>query len=163
MTYIAWEAKNRATTSPTRARKAAEKVAHAEPLLSHEPLPVDPPAETGESKLKRRRTTTKPDGIVAAPLTDRSLLTILADVRPHKTSQIGVQTIQATDSLQLWIRGLDSPNYPCLDQLRVRAAVTKFVDNVADRPDYDVYNQMPNPIDLDVVTRSDDLDDGSIE
>ncbi|SPO30552.1 uncharacterized protein UTRI_06482 [Ustilago trichophora] len=150
MTYVAWEAKNRRKTSPDLAYQAAQKPAHAGPMLKFEAS--SQPAQTGGSTLKRRRSTTEPDDV--APLTDRGILTILADVGA-KTKPGGVQRIKDTGSLQLWIRGLDPPNYPCLDELEIRSAVIKFGNDVVQRADYDVYNRMPNPMDLDVVHVSD--------
>ena len=123
MTFIAWDANNRRETNAKLAGDAARKPEHAGPVLKH---------EQGESPA----------------LTRRGILTLLADVGA-RTGPGGIQPIQGTDSLQLWIRGTDSPNYPCLDVLEIRDVVTAFLGKVARRYDYEAFNRMPDPMDLD--------------
>ncbi|CDW97273.1 hypothetical protein [Sporisorium scitamineum] len=127
MTYIAWDAKNRAKAGPLKADNCAKKPAHAGPILKHEL------------------------GTPRAGLTERGLLTMLVDMDLHD-KPARVKSIDGTDSLQVWIRGLGACiNYPCLDVLQIREVMVNFQSAIASRNDYGIYNCITNPMDLDLT------------
>lgn len=137
MTYIAWEAKNRQSTSPGKADEAAQKAVHAGPKLRY---------EQGDE----------------AGLTDRGILTLLADMGA-KDQPARVKKIDETESMQLWLRGLGGPtNYPCLDTLEIRNVVDDFLRTVANRVEYELYNRVPDPMDLSADTNSGDDDPAAL-
>lgn len=125
MTFVAWEAKNRAKAGPAEADSDARKDIHAGPKLRHE------------------------QGSSPALLTERGLLTVLIDLN-IKDQQVRVKDINTTGSLQVWVRGLGgSNNYPCLDTLGIRDAAVVMHRVVRNHAGEDVYNRIPDPMDLD--------------
>lgn len=123
MTYVAWEAKNRKVTSRFLADQDARRLKHAGPRLKH---------EAGNE----------------IALTDRGLLTVIADMgAPFQPPR--VTRIQNTESLQVWIRGIEHDTiYPCLDRLCIRSVVVNFLGTVASHVDYESYNRICDPMDL---------------
>lgn len=122
MTYVAWEAKNRQESTPTLADAAAKKKAHAGPLLKH---------TTGE----------------ASELSQRGVFTILADMGASKSHAPRVKNIEGTDSLQMWIRGLEhANNYPCLSTLGIQNVAISFLRTVSEHMDYDKDNMILDPM-----------------
>ncbi|KAJ1024198.1 hypothetical protein NDA16_003037 [Ustilago loliicola] len=127
MTYIAWEAKNRKTSGPAMADEAAKKPHHAGPMLKH---------ATGE----------------VSELSSRGLLTILADMGATESHPPRVIDIHNSDSLQVWIRGLDGvANYPCLDTLQIRNVVVNFLRTVSKYIDINHDNLILDPMALGVA------------
>ncbi|KAJ1019383.1 hypothetical protein NDA16_004500 [Ustilago loliicola] len=127
MTYIAWEAKNRKKSGAAMADEAAKKPHHAGPIIKH---------ATGE----------------VSELSSRGLLTILADMGATESHPPRVIDINESDSLQVWIRGLDSvANYPCLDTLQIRNVAVNFLYTVSKYIDFNHDNLIPNPMALGVA------------
>ena len=127
MTYVAWEAKNRKRAGPADADGLAQKPKHAGPTLKHAAGAV-------------------------SELSSRGLLTVLADMalesQPPRVAQIG-----RTDSLQVWIRGLDGvANYSCLDVLQIRNVAVNFLRRVSEYVDYNRDNLIPDPMALNAFS-----------
>ncbi|KAJ1020595.1 hypothetical protein NDA16_003988 [Ustilago loliicola] len=127
MTYVAWEAKNRKESGPKLVDEAAKKPKHAGPILKH---------ATGE----------------ASELSKCGMLTILADMGVTVSQSPRVESINGTDSLQLWIRGLDgAANYPCLATLGIRNVALSFLRAVSEHMDYDNDNMILDPMALSLA------------
>lgn len=123
MTYIAWEAKNRSKTWPKLAQDDADKAVHAGPILER--------PRTGEDALTRR-----------------GLLTVLTDMGASYGPPL-VSEIADTESLQVWIRGVDNERtYPCLEGLGLRDVVVEFLRSVSEHDDHESDNAILNPMDL---------------
>ena len=141
MTFVAWEAKNRTEPQPS-AQESRAKEQHVRNLAG--PL-LRRPAPTAAGG----------DHETAAPLTERALFCILADLGTNTAFQstgghkLQVEMIKYTDCPRLCIRGVaDRHTYPCLDHFDIRVIFYHLLDDTDDsQPNVDDDdNTIPHPL-----------------
>ncbi|KAJ1018167.1 hypothetical protein NDA16_005033 [Ustilago loliicola] len=136
MSFVAWESKNRKEPQPS-AQDSKAKEPHLRNLAG---------------PLLRR-----PASGAAAPLTERALFCILADLGTKTAFQstggqkVQVEMIKYTDCPRLCIRGVaDQHTYPCLDHFVIRDIFDRLLHDVDDgQPtddDDDDNNTIPHPL-----------------